>query len=721
MNMDRREFTALGLGGLAVTADLLSPQGVMAQGTRQAGTSPWYHGIKRLGQTNFNERDPEFGDVEAWANFWASAKVQAVVLSVSGPVAFYPTKVPFFHISTYLNGRDLFGECVTAAKKRGMRVVGRMSPDIQYIDPALLAAHPTWFRRDKKGELQRAAPEIAYTCQFSGQFTEQQPAILNELVSQYDIDGVYMNGWPTLQDCYCETCRKIGDPKSEMYKTALMDRAAEMTDLYRGIITRKKPDAFYSCNIAGGMQDSELDQWKLTRKALWYTSDNQARRELDQPVWQASQQVKYARSLMGTRPVAAVTGSYARSGRVMWRQAANMSMEPLTRMAQTAAAGGIVWYHHLGLEQGFKGDRRWQAPGRDFLSWQAANEPHFHNVHSLARVAIVLPTQTMSYGSDPMGQTTDHMDGFYAALIDARIMSDFLHENELTPAKMDAYDLLILPNFAWMSDAQAQALEKYVQRGGSLLATFQTGLYDQAGRPRPDFALGRMFGIQKAGEVPIFEKAVRGRYTQVGLQMIRCRGPLTQGFEDSEWIAAPGQMQPIRPVADAPLTYINPYPVYPPEAVYQREAPSDRPSVVLRESGRSRLAYLAGDMDASYWRLDNPDLGQQLVNAIAWQLEGRNPLSITGEGLMEVIGWKTRPGYALHLLNYNGPNAFRGQMRTMVALGPQKVRWTLPDATPIRGAKLLHAGKSVPFQQSGRTVELTVPKVDLYEVVALEV
>ena len=69
-------------------------------------------------------------DVEKWANYWASAKVDAVALSVSGPVAFYPTEVPFFHRSSYLKDRDLFGECVKAAKERGIRVYTRMSLDM---------------------------------------------------------------------------------------------------------------------------------------------------------------------------------------------------------------------------------------------------------------------------------------------------------------------------------------------------------------------------------------------------------------------------------------------------------------------------------------------------------------------------------------------------------------------------------------------------------------
>jgi hypothetical protein len=442
---------------------------------------------------------------------------------------------------------------------------------------------------------------------------------------------------------------------------------------------------------------------------------------MNEPVWQDSQQVKYAHAMMGDRPVAAVTGSYTRSGPTMWRQAADSSFEPTFRMAQTTAAGGIVWYHHLGMEQGFKEDTRWQAPGRDFLTWHAANDAHFHNVRSLANIAIVLPTNTMSHRHEEKGKSTDYLQGIYAALIDARLPVDFVHENDLTPARLASYDLLILPNFAMMSDAQASALDAYVGRGGSLLATYQTGLFDEAGRARSDFALGSLFGIEKAGEPHGEGPSVMGSFAPIHLQSIRHDGPISAGFEGTSWIAGPSWTQPIRPVADAPLTFIDPYPVYPPESVYQRQPPSDRPAVVLKQRGNARLAYLAGDMDATYWRLDNPDLGKQLVNTVRWQLDAKVPVSVTGDGLMEVIAWKTKPGFALHMINYQGPNAFRGHMRKPVDVGPQAVRLTLPEAATIRTARLLRAGQAVPFRQVGRTVELTVPKVGVHEVVALEV
>ncbi len=157
------------------------------------------------------------------------------------------------------------------------------------------------------------------------------------------------------------------------------------------------------------------------------------------------------------------------------------------------------------------------------------------------------------------------------------------------------------------------------------------------------------------------------------------------------------------------MTMIKPYPVYPPEAVYMREPPTDSPSIVLREKGKARLAYLSGDVDASYWRLDNVDLGRQLLNTLQWILRDGNPVTVKGEGLMEVCAWETEPGFAIHMVNYNGPNAFRGRMRTPVSLGPQQVRLELPRDIKIRNASLLRAEKPVTFRQHGRTIEFTVP------------
>jgi hypothetical protein len=730
MKTDRREFSFLA-AGTALNAMLpmvafgqKSNPGAVKSSNADSTTpgGPWYTRAKRLGQTNFNDRDPEHGDVEKWADYWASAKVDAVALSVSGPTAFYPTEIPFFHRSPYLNGRDLFGDCTRAAKKRGIRIYGRMSPDIQWTDPALVAKHPLWFRHNQDGSLQSSAPDIAFTCIFSEHYSKQQPAIIRELNARYDIDGVYMNGWPTIQVCYCDNCRKIGDPHTKKYRDALMDKASELINLYKQTVLEKSPDNFYSCNLGGGLKESGLDQWQLTREALWYTADNQSRQAVIAPVWQDAQQVKFAHALMGNRPVAAVSASYARAGNVMWRNVADTSDEPLSRMAQTSAAGGIIWYHWLGLEQGFNEDQRWQDRGRAFLSWHAKHDKHWHNVRSMSQVAILAaPRSVTLYDAPTSEDKTDSLEGMYSLLVEARIPFDFIHEQDLTPERMDRYKVILMPNVALLSDAQCRAIEGYVERGGSLLATFETSLYDETGKKRSDFALGSLFGISVAGSRQRSEAKATDPITSVHLQMIRQQHAITAGFENTKWIAGPIWSIPLKPISNPIMTMIQPYPVYPPEAVYPRQSPSDSPSVVLQERGKSRLAYLAGDMDASFWRLDNRDLGQQMLNIVRW-LSGDNiAVTVQGDGLMEVCAWETEPGFAIHMVNYNGPNAYRGRMRKLLPLGPQTVQIVLPRDIKIKQATLLEAETRVKITQNGRVVQLTVPTVKLYEVVALEV
>src|SRR6185312_12838834 len=102
-------------------------------------TQSWQQKIRRVGQSNMTEHDPAVMNIEQWADYWHAAGAQIVFISVTGILAFYPSKVPFHRHGKFLNGRDFFGECVTAAKKRNMRVVARMSPDLNWGDA--LQAH----------------------------------------------------------------------------------------------------------------------------------------------------------------------------------------------------------------------------------------------------------------------------------------------------------------------------------------------------------------------------------------------------------------------------------------------------------------------------------------------------------------------------------------------------------------------------------------------------
>jgi hypothetical protein len=118
--MNRREFIEVSGASLVVAAT--GKLGAMAADDSR----PWYETMLRCGQVNFNEQDPLSMHADEWMDYFASLKVNAVLLNGGGIMAFYPTQVPYQHRSQFLGSRDLFGEMLAAARKRNIRVVARM-------------------------------------------------------------------------------------------------------------------------------------------------------------------------------------------------------------------------------------------------------------------------------------------------------------------------------------------------------------------------------------------------------------------------------------------------------------------------------------------------------------------------------------------------------------------------------------------------------------------
>ena len=676
----------------------------------------WHQRVRRVGQVNFNERDPAEADVEAWANYWAEAKVDAILLNVTGMLAFYPTEVPFHRRSKYLGNRDFFGECCAAAKKRGIRVVGRLSPDLQWEE--VLDQRPEWFMRDRAGKpvpVFSRAPGLYQTCMFTTYFSEFTPAVMREINARYDVDGLYANGWPNFNvpRCYCDVCRRIGEPESIDYHRRYMDRAVEIWQLYDRIAKEKRGENLFFGNLGGGVR-SGLDLHRLGAVAQWFNADNQGRTGAA-PQWGVAQQGRVARAVMKGRTVTNVTAAWS-TGSPMWRNATKASAEAETWMAQTVASGMVVWYHWLGAQTGLGEDRRWQAIGRRFLQWHARHDRHFANRTTVANVGVVLGQRTQTFYQPPgEGDAGEEVQGVYYALVENRVPFDFVHEDDLGAETLRKYDALILPNVAWLSDAQCAQLEAYVSAGGGLIATFETSLYDERGRARADFGLGRLLGISKAGE-----RAGSRGFQNSFYARIEQKHALTAGFEDTNWVAGAEWRQPVKAAGAPILTVVPPYPAYPTEITYTETMRTDEPAVVAREAGRARVLYFPGDIGRTYWRAGHPDPGRLLTNAIRWVLRGREPVRVAGEGLVEMFAWETEPGYAIHLVNYNNPNFHRGSVRRHSVVGAQEVRLEAGAGVKIRRVTLLRAETALRFRQRGNVVEFTIPRVEDYEVAALE-
>jgi hypothetical protein len=692
--------------------------------------------MRRCGQINVNERDALTMDVGAWMDYWSSLRVNAVLLNGGGIVAFYPTQVPYHHRSSFLGSRDLFGEMVDAARRRELRVVARMDPNLAYQEA--LDAHPEWFQRNPDGSPRPhdESPWLFRTCMFSAYFTEQMPAIYREINGHYAVDGFFTNGWPSagpLDLCHCQSCQKIcreqvgGVPPAETdsssllyrrYYEAYLSRVQEVWKLWDVVAKEGKPNSVYVGNLGGGIRTVKSLK-KLAEVAAWFNADHQGRSGTT-VVWDCAQQGRVAASVMRGRTITNVTGAYANS-KPLWRHTSKAPAETMMWLAQTTASGMVPWFHWLG---GSPEDNRWREVGRSFYQWLAENEPHFRNRRSVADLAVLYPQATIAFyksGSGPGSwrgsertQTTDYLNGLYYALLEGRFIFDFVHQENLKSAALRKYRAILIPNAAYLRDNECEAIQKFLAEGGSVLATFETSRYNEWGDPRPDFGLKDVFGASAAADIigPVDNSYMR----------IEARHPIVSGFEGAALLPGAESRVPVRQLnaGSLVLSVVPEYPAFPPEMVYPRTPHTNEPAVVLRELGTARVAYLPGDVDRTLWRSGNTDLSQFLQNAIRWLLgEARQPVVVEGEGMVELFAWETEPGYALHILNYNNPNMARGYFRRFYPIGAQQVSFDVERGRMIGSVRALRSARSLPFNQDGRTVHFGIPDVTDYEVVAL--
>jgi hypothetical protein len=729
VSLNRRVFIAASAASVAVTG-----VGKLAAQLRGAEKA-WYSNMRRCGHLNFNEQDPLTMDVEAWTDYFVSLKVDTLMPNGGGIMAFYPTSVPFHQRSQFLGKRDLFGETVAAARKHNIRIVARM--DCNYAWEDAFKAHPEWFEFNKDGSPRRhtECSWLYKTCLFSSYFTEQMPAIYRELSDRYAPDAFYTNGWPGTDApgvCYCQNCQKVyreqtggtprewPDARSDVYRKyyeVYMDRVARVWALWQTTSTEKTSNSVYAGNLSGIRAVKNVN--RLGKEAAWFYADNQGRSG-ETPIWMCAQEGRLARAVADTRTVTNSVGSYA-SGAPGWRHASKTKEETTLWLAQATASGMVPSYHWLGSSPL---DTRWKETGRAFYSWLEKNESHFRNRNTLADIAVLYPQATISFYAAAgarerklNGQTidsTDYLEGLYAALMHGRFLFDFVHEENLSAEVLKKYRALLIPNAAYLRDRECELIRAYVASGGSVLATFETSRYNEWGEPREDFALKDVFGVSARG-------AVVGPFGNSYMHMDRPH-PVLDGFEGTTILPGAEFRVPVaRAGLDAAhLSVIPNYPAFPPEMVYPRVPKTEEPAAMFRELGSARIAYFPGDVDRAYLRSGHPDFSRLLINSIHWLKNGSQaPARVEGDGLVELFAWETEPGFALHLLNYTNPGLTHPFVSAFYPVGPQRVSFRVPDGRRISSVIALRGDHKLEFRQTESEVKFEIPQVADYEVVAL--
>jgi hypothetical protein len=171
--------------------------------------------------------------------------------------------------------------------------------------------------------------------------------------------------------------------------------------------------------------------------------------------------------------------------------------------------------------------------------------------------------------------------------------------------------------------------------------------------------------------------------------------------------------------ATVPMTFVPPFPVYPPETAWMRQPSSRLPGLVLRElpSG-ARTAYLAADLDRCYALNPLPDHAHLLANLVRWAARGSLPLEVSGPGLLDCRLYRQPGRLILHLVNLTGSDP--RPVHELVPVGPFKVKVRLEPGAAGGSARLLVAEREVPCAVVAGFARFEIPRIEDHEVVVIE-
>jgi hypothetical protein len=402
-----------------------------------------------------------------------------------------------------------------------------------------------------------------------------------------------------------------------------------------------------------------------------------------------------------------------------WKDSVQSEAEVRLWVAEGTANGARPWVTKF---SGVLYDRRWLPEVERIYDWHFRHERYLRNEVPLARVALLHSEQTATYhpGVAPGDRHEDHLLGMYHALIEARIPFEMAHEAFLTPDRLDRFKLLILADAAALSDAQCAAIRGYVARGGSVLGTFASSLFDETGKRRNDFGLKDIFGVSFAGRI---EGPMQNSYLSLDVDPATgTRHPVLAGLEDAPRIINGVFRIEVRPVEafPSPITLIPTYPDLPMEDVYPRVPHTDTRELYLRDLGRSRVVYVPWDIDRTFWEVMAVDHGRLLGNLVMWATQEPRPVEVEGPGILDVSVWQQQASITVHLVNLTNPMMMKGPLREVIPVGPERVTIRLPAGARPQSVKLLTAGTTVQAAASGGVLTVTVPLIEVHEVIAID-
>ncbi|MCM2677950.1 beta-galactosidase trimerization domain-containing protein [Alkalicoccobacillus plakortidis] len=374
---------------------------------------------------------------------------------------------------------------------------------------------------------------------------------------------------------------------------------------------------------------------------------------------------------------------------------------------QIAANGGAPF---VALSGTFEQDDKQALPiTKRIYNYLKTFEQEYNDMKPMADVAIIYSQRTADYyGKDnPAERWQAHYRGMYEIMAESHIPFTVLHEGCLSIEKLQPYSCLILPNVAALSDEEASLLDRYVNSGGHIITTYETGLYESEGQRRSEQALkcvGREVG-----------ESVQNTYTYLAVR----DQTLIEDYPDTSVMMFTGDfLETVEKKGHAKLVSEDLFGIpsvrnTTPEFAYWDEV-SDSSGLMIHSYGKGKAAYLPWSPDKLYYLMGIHEY-KSLIDGLVKRFCGSLTMKSNAPGGVECLLAKRKSGgYLIHLLNGVGTQGKPLTETVQIANIQLKIKGNFTSA------RSLTTGEDCFIKKEGEYSSVIVNSLGLFEAIVIE-
>jgi hypothetical protein len=319
------------------------------------------------------------------------------------------------------------------------------------------------------------------------------------------------------------------------------------------------------------------------------------------------------------------------------------------------------------------------------------------SVTPMPQAGILTGAQTIQWYQSSYFVSQAYKNYYYGAwqlLKDLSYDAEPFLDYEMTAERLARYKLVYVPNAPCLSEAQCSTLASYVEGGGTLLATHLTSMADEFGRPRHNYALSELFGASVKAPEPVERPDLYLRLIPSGKLIPQDSQVMLFGADGAEVLA---------------------------ETQDRGHHSTLGPAVVTRRQGKGQVMYIGSGLEAVYEETLSASLRAYfhslldpiLASSRTYELEFR-------PGLMPQFA-SSPDTLLLHLLANTG-NIWKKLLveEEFLPVKNVRVRLRLPRGRSAKSVILMWSGTKPSWSVRDGWVELTVPQVQVYEVIRVD-